>query len=194
MDVSDISIIEDICKGNTYLFENIIDKYNKKVYGYILSLVKNPHTAEELTQETFVKTYKNLGKYDRDKEFSIWIFRIARNTVLDYFRKTTKSSTYELNENLDSDIEDRSLTNPEEIIERKEKIAIIEEIIESLPKKYKDLIILKYFDELSYIEISSRLRMPQDKVKWSLYQARKKLINEYAKYEIKEKGSEAYGM
>lgn len=180
----DSMIIEDILKGNVNAYEKIVDKYMRKIYGYIFNFVKDKHTAEDLTQETFIKAYNSLDKFDKTKNFSIWMLSIGRNTTWDYFKRIKKYAAYEFMEDVDSGNIDNDFSNPIRILERKEEINLLEDIVNSLPSKYKDLIILKYFEELSYSEISSRLKIPENKVKWRLYQARSKIAEQLKEYGI----------
>lgn len=192
--INDLRNIEKILKGDIDAFEILINKYNKKVYGYIVKSVKNKHIAEELTQEVFLKVYRNLNNFDKNKSFSVWLFTIARNTTIDYFKIANNRHTYELNEELDSSRINNPSQNPVDIIEKKEKREKIDTIIDSLPDKYKELILLKYFEELSYCEISKRLNVPVNKVKWRLYEARKKIIKAFKNNDKEERRWNMYGM
>ncbi|WP_432405400.1 RNA polymerase sigma factor [Wukongibacter sp. M2B1] len=190
----DIEIIEKILKGDISAFEILINKYNKKIFGYIIRSVRYKHIAEELTQEVFLKIYRNLNKFDKNLSFSVWLFTIARNTTIDYLKSSKSQYTYELNEDLDSNRMNNTLQNPLDIIEKKENGEILYRIINSLPNKYKELIVLKYFEELSYCEISKRLDMPVNKVKWRLYEARKKIIKAFGNNEKEKKRWDVYGV
>ncbi|MCT4604564.1 MAG: RNA polymerase sigma factor [Marinisporobacter sp.] len=190
----ELVLIENILKGHVNDYEKIVDKYSRKVHGYIFKLVRNEHIAEELAQETFIKTYRHLDRFDTKKSFSVWILKIARNTALDYFKSKKRCSAYELKEELDFKDEDSILQNPANAVERKERLNLINEIINNLPKKYRELIVLKYFEELNYNEIALRLDISTDKVKWRLYQARKKMVKEYEKLKSLEMRGEIYGL
>lgn len=169
-------IIKKIKKGKVNYYERIIAKYDKSLYSYIFSLVKEKYLAEDLLQETFIKIYKNLDKYDIGKNFSAWIITIARNTVYDYSKKK-KIKTLNILEEKDCYIQETN-NDPSRILEEKEKIEILDKLVNKLPEKYRDIIILKYFDELKYHEIAEVLNTDDAKVKWKLYEARELLIRE----------------
>jgi len=190
----DVEIIEEILKGDINAFEILINKYNKKVFGYIAKSVGDKHIAEELTQEVFLKIYRNLNRFDKNLSFSVWLFTIARNTTIDYFKSSNSQYTYALNEGLDSNRINNTSQNPVEIIEKKENREILDRMVNSLPSKYKELIVLKYFEELSYCEISKRLDIPINKVKWRLYEARKKIIKAFEDNEKEERRWNIYGV
>ena len=169
-------IIKKIKKGKVNYFEKVIKKYDKNLYSYIYSLVKEQYLAEDLLQETLIKIYKNIDKYDTEKSFSAWIITIARNTVYDHFKKN-KIHTLHILDDKDYDVKERN-NNPSEILEEKEKTEVIDKVLNKLPEKYRDIIIYKYFDELKYEEIAEVLNIDAAKVKWKLYEARKLLIRE----------------
>lgn len=174
----DSCIINEILKGDIDSYEKIISKYESKLYGYIFKLVRNEHVAQDILQETFLKAYINLSKYNKKKDFSPWILKIARNNVLDYFKKKKNHSIFELNENTDSIEENKTDEIPHKALEEKENTKQIDKVINSLPDKYRILIILKYFNDLNYKEISERMNISVDKVKWRLYEARKTMAKE----------------
>lgn len=171
-----IKIIKKIKKGEVNYFEDIINMYDKKLYGYIYNLVKDKHLTEDLLQDTFIKIYKNIHKYDSNKCFSAWIITIARNTVFDYTKKK-KICTLSLLDEKDIDVVDNE-NDPSDILEGRERLDCIENLVKNLPKKYRDVILLKYFDGLNYVEIAEKLGIATNTVKWQLYQARKLLIKE----------------
>lgn len=174
----DSCLINEILKGDIDSYEKIISKYQSKLYGYIFKLVRDEYAAQDILQETFLKAYINLNQYNRKKDFSPWLLRIARNNVLDYFKKKKNYSIFQLNENTDSIEENRRDEIPHKALEEREKTNKIDQVINSLPEKYRILIVLKYFNDLNYKEISERMNISVDKVKWRLYQARKTMAKE----------------
>lgn len=177
-------IIKKVKKGKVNYFEKIIKAYDKSLYGYIYSLVREKYLAEDLLQETFIKIYKHLDQYDPSKSFSAWIISIARNTVYDYSKKK-RIPTLNLLDEKDHPIEALS-NNPSQLLEAKEKIEVLDKLLNNLPEKYRDIIILKYFDELKYNEIAEVLDIEITKVKWQLYEARKILLREMNIFEEEE--------
>jgi RNA polymerase sigma-70 factor (ECF subfamily) len=188
VDKEDSQIIEEVLKGNINLYRKLVEKHSTKLIGYIFNITRDIYLSEDIGQEVFIKAYKNLDKFDKEKSFSVWLLRIGRNTALDHMKK--KYIHYELNENLDSNTKDTTLINPSEILIKKEEIEELEKTIHQLPNKYKDLILLKYFEDLSYKDISLKLDISIDKVKWRLYEARKLCIRELEKNKPMERGDD----
>ena len=187
----DSSLIEEILKGNKDRFEVVVNKYGDYVFGYIFKQVKDRNVAEEIVQNTFIKAFRNLGNFDRHKPFLPWILKIARNDLMDYYRRESKRNAVNIDENFQNIIDKNS--EPIRILEEKERLREIDNIINSMNYKYRVLIILKYFQGMSYEEISKELNISVGKVKWRLYEARKLFIREYGKFNLVE-GSELYEM
>jgi len=87
MEISDKKIIENYLKGDEKYLEILIQKYLKPIYGFVFKYVGNADEAEDITQAVFIKVWKNIKKYDKNKSFKTWIFSIAKNTCIDYLRK-----------------------------------------------------------------------------------------------------------
>lgn len=176
----ELRIIKRVKEGDKEAFRELLEAYEKKIYGFIYSMISESYVSQDLTQETFIKVYKNLRMYDETREFSPWIFGIAKNETFKYLNKSKKVSVVELNENvsLKGTHNENSI---EGLLERRERYKEMCRIVNELPKKYSDIIILKYFSGLSYKEISTRLNIPEKKVESRLYIARKAIRKEYKK-------------
>jgi len=162
-------IINKIKKGKIRNFEKIVHAYEGKVYGFIYSIVKDKHYSEDLTQEVFLKVYKNLDDIDVTRNFSSWILTIARNASYDHIKKQSKLV---LVDNVDAGIE----TSPENDYLKSEFKNSIDNYVLELPEHLSTLIFMKYFEELSYKEISERQDIDIKTVKSQLYDARRKLM------------------
>ena len=141
-------------------------------------MIKNRDDAEDLTIEAFSKAFKNLHKFRKEFTFSTWLFRIATNNTIDFIRKKKLSTTSihstfkdEGGKNIEIDIKDSNL-NPTQITIKKEKIKYIRKFVNKLPEKYQNLVKLRYFDELSYKEISAKTNSPLGTIKAQLFRAR----------------------
>jgi len=144
----------------------------------ILKMINNKSDAEDLTIEAFGKAFNRLHQYTPDFAFSTWLFRIATNNCIDFIRKK-KMITFSIDKGFEDDegnqsnfdIKESSL-DPEERIIRKQKIRIMREIVDQLKPRYKELIVLRYFRELSYEEIAETTELPLGTVKAQLFRAR----------------------
>lgn len=173
--------IQEINKGNKEAFRGLMETYEKRIYGFIYGMIKESHIAQDLTQETFIKVYKSLHTYNPSKEFATWIYTIARNVIHDYLRKNGKRKYNEIQGIVHLEAYPAKY-EVEELLEIKEDYERVCRIIDELPLKYKDVIILKYFNDLGYKEIAARLGISEKKVESWLYLARKKIVRQYNKY------------
>jgi RNA polymerase sigma-70 factor (ECF subfamily) len=148
----------------------------------VLKMVNNKEDAMDLTVETFAKAFEKLDKYQPDYAFSTWLFRVATNNCIDFIRKK-KLNTQSIHGMTDDDGDEKPLQikadvlNPEETSIKKQQTQELKLLIESLPHRYRNLITLRYFDELSYEEIAQQLDLPLGTVKAQLFRARYLLGN-----------------
>ncbi|MEI7824404.1 MAG: RNA polymerase sigma factor [Chlorobiaceae bacterium] len=173
---SDQDLVTNTIK-NKHAFAAIVHRYEAPLLRYISRLgCKDAAAAQDLLQEIFVKTFVHLNDYDHSLKFSSWIYRIAHNEIVSYFRKErsrpsvlTRAGEDYLFENIVDDadlIDQKSLryTAPE-----------IERAVGQLEQKYRDIIVLKFFEEKSYEEISDILQIPQGTVATLISRAKKKI-------------------
>ena len=148
----------------------------------VLKMVNNKEDAMDLTVETFAKAFEKLEKYQPEFAFSTWLFRVATNNCIDFIRKK-KLNTTSIHGLVDSDGEEQTLQiradtlDPEEQSIKKQQTEELKVLIESLPPRYRNLITLRYFDELAYEEIAQQLDLPLGTVKAQLFRARYLLAN-----------------
>lgn len=173
-------LIKKVKKGDHRAFSELVDLYKNSVYSICLRMVGNRQEAEDLSQEVFIRAYHHIDKYDIDRKFSTWIFRIATNLSIDYLRKK-KPSVY-----LDADMpgsEGFTLSTqlasddplPDELVVREEEEKWLQAEIGQLPEKYRTAIILKYIEDLSLKEISAILGIPVATVKTRIHRGREAL-------------------
>lgn len=152
-------------------------------------MVHNQEDAEDLTFEAFSKAFKNLEKYDPQYSFSTWLFKIAVNNAIDFIRKKKRFkasvsktlSIHDQMENAEGETLEFALKSggldPEEKIIKEQRIELVHEVVEKLSPRYKRLIELRYFQELSYQEIADHLKQPLGTVKAQLARAREIFLN-----------------
>jgi len=162
-------------------FATLMKRYKKAVYFMILKMIRDADDADDLTMEAFAKAFKNLHKFKKDYTFSTWLFRIATNNTIDFIRKK-KLKTMSLNNTLTDDggnsvnidVEDDD-NNPQDEFIRTQRIEMVRIFVDKLPAKYRKLVKLRYFDELSYDEIAVELDKPLGTVKAQLHRSRELL-------------------
>ncbi|MEN7548542.1 sigma-70 family RNA polymerase sigma factor [Rapidithrix thailandica] len=181
--LADFKLIDQALNGEEKAYAELMDKYRKSVYHMMLKMVRNVDDAEDLTIEAFAKAFKNLHKFKRDYTFSTWLFRVATNNCIDFIRKK-KLDTYSINsefendegDNISIDIKDKNL-NPQEVAIKLQKVEIVRKVVDLLPPKYRRLVKLRYFQELSYDEIAKEIEAPLGTVKAQLHRARELLYD-----------------
>jgi len=157
-------------------FETIYLNYSKDVYTFLYSLSRNSHVAEELTQETFYKAFKNIEKFNGTCKMSVWLCQIAKNTFFTYYKKQ-KIYSYEIDEELPDN------TNFEEKLVDKELTLRIYQTLHSLNEPYKEVFALHLFGELSFIQISQKFCKSESWARVTYHRAKIK-IQESLKEEL----------
>ncbi len=166
-------------KNDQIAFNFLLDNFWNDVYGFQLKRTKNENDAEDITIQTFSKAFDKIKTYKEDYKFSTWLITISKNIHIDLLRKRKTSivnDTTESDEERVYNIIDESPT-PEDKIIREQNLAKLLKDIKKLKPAYQEIINLRYFQELSYKEISDELEEPMNNVKVKLLRA-KKLLSE----------------
>lgn len=154
-------------------FDEIFTIYYKPIYFFIYKMVCNEYTAEDITQDTFVKIYKGLSKAEDDIKLSPWIYRIAHNACIDYIRKHKLTFKLLDNVNYENEIKDiKGGDNPETNyinIELRDKI---NKVMMKLNSRYKTVLILRDYNDLSYKDIAEILGLSEAAIKSLIHRAR----------------------
>ncbi len=166
--VSDIELVNRCIKGNQDAFSELVSRYKRLVFKVVYNIINNEQEVNDISQEVFLKVYKNLKAYNPEYKFSTWIVKIATNHCLDIVRKK-KVDALPIDEAID--VSDKKDT-PEEFYIRKEKVERIREAISELPEKYRVPIILFHQNGLSYEEMTNIMNEPITIIKNRLYRAR----------------------
>lgn len=176
--------------GDRGAFADLVELYKDKIYHLGYRMLGNRQEAEDVAQETFLRVYRNLDRYDESMKFSTWIYRIGTNLSIDRLRK--RKATYSLDADVAGDGAGEGTDwygmlaseepTPEGRVLLSETQRRIRDAIETLPKKYKSVVILKYLHDMSLQEIGDVLDMPVTTVKTRVHRGReflrKKLENE----------------
>lgn len=170
-------------KGDQKAYADLMNSYREPIYYMLLKMTNSSIDADDLTLEAFGKAFKSLSQYTPAYAFSTWLFRIATNNCIDFIRRKKNKlvSIDNLYTNIDGEeiginIPSETL-DPEERIIQKQKIKYMREVVLKLKPHYRSLVELRYFEELSYEEISERLSLPIGTVKAKLFRAREFLYN-----------------
>jgi RNA polymerase sigma factor (sigma-70 family) len=180
----DVQLVKrSIEKNDQAAYAELLDRYKESVFYLLLKMVNNKDDAEDLTLEAFGKAFKNIEQYTPNYAFSTWLFRIATNNCIDFIRKKRmvtlsldKTFTSGDGDEMTMDVRSDSL-DPEEHLIRKQKNVLMRSIVEKLKPRYRLLVEMRYFQEMSYEEIAETLDLPLGTVKAQLFRAREFLYN-----------------
>jgi RNA polymerase sigma factor (sigma-70 family) len=160
MSLSDSTLINQFTSGNSHSFSILVDRYQKRVYGFIFSKVKDAELADDVFQDTFVKVIKNLrlGKYKDEGRFLSWVMRIAHNIIMDHFRKINRLPKHE-SKHEDLDVLDRLVeqsSSIEDLMIETQIHADLSLLIDELPQTQKEVLRMRLFQEMSFKDIGEQ--------------------------------------
>jgi RNA polymerase sigma-70 factor (ECF subfamily) len=170
--------------GDQKAYAELLQRYRESIFFMMNKMCNNRDDAEDLTIEAFGRAFKKLDQYSPDFAFSTWLFKIASNNAIDFLRKKKQKFSVSLDNKIDnSEGTDYSANfkagglDPEEHFIRKQKIESVRLLVENLKPKYKEMIELFYFQEMSHEEISQKLNLPIGTIKAQLFRARDLLFH-----------------
>jgi RNA polymerase sigma-70 factor (ECF subfamily) len=172
---TDRDLVATAAIGAEGSFEELVRRYQRPIAAYVYRLVGDYEAALDLTQEIFIKVYGSLSRYRPEFKFSTWIYKIAHNSAVDHLRRNSGRERSLANgadgDSYDMPIESGSLS-PEQESEREERRIEIESVVKSLPATYRELIVLRHSQDLTYEEIVDVTGLPLGTVKNRLFRAR----------------------
>jgi len=169
--------IENAKNGDQVAFTFLLDNYWNEVYGFMLKRTENETDSEDITIETFSKAFDKIATYNPEFQFNTWLIAIAKNVHIDMLRKKKSSLFVDISENDDRqayNIADSSPTAEDELI-TEQNLSQLLRYVKELKPHYQEVIQLRYFQEMSYQEISEQLDEPLSNVKIKLLRAKKLL-------------------
>ena len=176
-------LVREIRAGDGDAFETLVREHQTRVYNLALRMTGTEEDALEISQETFLKPWRTLGKYRGDCSLGSWLYRIASNLSIDLLRKNKRRQTEKV-VSLDDPGEDgRPLElpdlreEPQTILEREENRRAVWECLEKLPEEQKLILVLRDVNGLSYEEIAASMGLELGTVKSRIFRAREKLAN-----------------
>jgi len=173
-------IVQKVIKGDVNAFETLVLAYEKNVYNIALRMTGNSEDASDMTQEAFIKAYNSLQSFRGDSKFSVWLYRIATNVCLDFLRSKSRRPTVSLSvednegDEVQLDVADES-QSPELLLDRQMTRESVRRGLETLSPEYRQILLLREIQGLSYEEISQVLGLEAGTVKSRIFRARKKL-------------------
>jgi RNA polymerase sigma-70 factor (ECF subfamily) len=166
--------------GDLSGLEGLYGRYHRQVYAYLVAMLRSPHAAEDVAQDIFVKLYGNIGSYRFQSPFHHWLFRLARNQAIDHLRREKVRRVA----SLDAETEDGPALKERLSAQGRdaagdalsaERAEAVRRAVQALPPGFKEVVVLREWEDLSYEEIAERLNLSVGTVKSRLFRARSQL-------------------
>jgi RNA polymerase sigma-70 factor (ECF subfamily) len=181
--LNDFELVERAKDGCQQTYSLIMERHKTSIYHLMLRMTNDREDAYDLTMEAFGKAFTRMGSYVPNYAFSTWLYKIAVNNCIDHVRKK-RLTVLSIDERMDEESQqDYSSTlhstglNPEEAVIREQRIGLMRQVLGRLSEKYRIMIELRYFQELSYDEIANELDIPLGTVKAQLFRAKELLLD-----------------
>lgn len=169
VEVTDEQLVADYFKGDEKSLEVLVQRYLKPIYSFVYRHTGSRQETEDITQDVFVRAWKNLKKFDKGKSFKTWIFSIAKNAAIDFLRKKKAVPLSQFEDLEGGNIVTESLIDPaplaSELLEQKDISKTLETALQKLSLPYRTVLILRYNDHLNFREIAEVLGEPLNTVK-----------------------------
>lgn len=191
---ADQELIADFKQGNALMreqaFTALVRRHQEKVYWVCRRMLNSHEDADDVAQNVFVKVYKSLDGFNEDAQFFTWAYRIATNESINYLRSKKVRNAIGLDDILEEPA--GKDVHPDHALMKSEQSKIIEEAVESLPEKQRQVFVMRYYEELSYEEIADALGTSVGGLKANYFHAFKK-IEEYLKKRLPDQGESIRG-
>ena len=175
--LSDQELVKNYLNGDNTSFEILLTRHKSRVFAFIMSKIKNRDLSEDIFQDTFIKVINSLqkGKYNEEGKFLPWMMRIAHNLVIDHFRKEAKMRKVRPTAEFDIfEVLDDGNQNQEEVMMQTQVHTDLKILIEQLPEDQKEVLKMRYFEDLSFKQISD---LTETSINTALGRMRYALIN-----------------
>ncbi len=197
----DLTLVNRVRTGDQRAFKLLVERYQRKVYGVALGMLKDKEEARDVAQDAFIKVYRYLDHFKGDASFYTWLYRITVNICIDVMRKKggKKNEHVEFDESIDMDTSEANLgalgsrlgTNPQKSALRRELAEKIEEALAQVPEKHRAILLLREIEGMSYEDLARTLDVPKGTVMSRLFHARmkvQKILSEYLDLEESKSG------
>ncbi len=167
--LTDQELIIKYLKGDDTAFEVLVQRYLNAIYRFVYGYVRDANIAEDVTQDVFLKVWRNAKKIDKNKSFKSWVYTIAKNTALDFLKKK-KSVPFSVFETADGknmlaeSVKDHAAL-PDEISRLLEHRTVFLQAIDQLSQKYQQILRMYYYEYLNFREIAEKLKEPINTIK-----------------------------
>jgi len=170
-DAADVDLVRRCQEGREDAFRQLVEKYQRRVYWIAFNMVGNYETAREISQEAFIRVFKNVARFDLKKNFYTWLYQITVNLSIDRLRKLSHSKTYDLE--VVGSMPDPAPRDPVAAGEDSETRRRVHRALDLLPPKYKAVLTLRDIQGFSCEEIAEIVGTTNATVRWRLHRARR---------------------
>ncbi len=178
----DYNLVTEALGGAQQAYTKLMGIYRDPLFFMMKRMVQNVDDAEDLTIEVFGKAFKMLNNYTPKYAFSTWLFKIASNHCIDFLRRQNKYKMLSIDESLENEsnmtetLFHDEIMDPEERMINEQKEIVLQDFIKKLHPDYQEILKLKYFYSLSYVEIAEELNIPLGTVKARLFRSKELLL------------------
>ena len=181
--LDDAQIVRQVLRGKRELFGVLLERYQKPIFNFIYRFYGHYDLAQELTQETFLRSYQFLKSYDTKRKFSTWLYAVAKNLCIDELKKQKSAREIPLEDAMNAvdrreAAEGAGTDQRGKCIRREENFRLLE-ALQELPSAARTVLLLHYFQGLSYQEIGEALSLPVSTVKIRIFRAKKALLERW---------------
>jgi RNA polymerase sigma-70 factor (ECF subfamily) len=168
---SDEELVEEFQRGDPHAFDVLVARWDRKIQGAIYRIMGPDEDARDLSQETLLKAYRALGTFKKEARFSSWLYQIALNVCRDRMRRRKSRPQVSLDELMEvGELAPPSRgPNPLELVQAKDLSRLVAAAVESLPPEQREVVVLKEYQGLTFLEIAQALDVPISTVKTRLY-------------------------
>jgi RNA polymerase sigma-70 factor (ECF subfamily) len=179
---TDLELVEAFCRGEVSGFNELVRRYQEKVYWLARRTIGNHDDADDVVQDVFVRVYEGLKNFRRESNFYTWLYRITLNVSLNALRKKRLKDMIPYDEVLEELLPSDAQTDHH--VQQQESRTIIEKAVERLPAKQKTVFVMRYYDEMPFEEIAKILKKSVGGTKANYFHALKK-VSSYVRKEMK---------
>src|SRR5438128_8401563 len=173
---SDAELIERCLRKDNTAWDEIVVRYQRKVFHISYKFTGRHDEAEDLTQDIFIKVFRSLDKFNQDADFSTWLSSVARNYCIDHYRASKREREVLVEDLVAFDLAPAAPgSNPHRALEDRDRRSFLRRGLESLPAKLREAVVLRDLQGLSYQEVADQLRLPQGTVKSRINRGREEL-------------------
>jgi RNA polymerase sigma-70 factor (ECF subfamily) len=177
---TDSELVEEARTGGHAAFEKLVRRYSDRAFRTAYRLLRDPHAAEDVLQEAFLKAYRGIRRFELRSGFYTWLYRIVVNLALDRRRRDRSASNVELEDRAIDDADARAslpeAEDPERSSRRREIRELVARGVETLPEGQREVLLLREVEGLSYEEIAAVMRISKGTVMSRLHYARRKMV------------------